>query len=128
MHNLNIRIILIIHLIFPHIGGIFPTWCFEVVDHFILGCDDVMFKKTSSLQLELCNLWMLGHPQYNNNIISEICITYAVALIDKRGTLFQKKSKPDRVCTVCVLCRQKGRERGERNARPGLWTCPLTLL
>lgn len=103
MHNLNIRIILIIHLIFPHIDGIFPTSCFEVVDHFILGCDDVMFKKTSSLQLELCNLWMLGHPQYTNNIISEICITYAVAVIDKsQGTLFQKKSKPDRVCIV--LC------------------------
>ena len=83
MHNLNIRIILIIHLIFPHIDGIFPTSCFEVVDHFILGCDDVMFKKTSSLQLELCNLLMLGHPQYTNNIISEICITYAVAVIDK---------------------------------------------
>ena len=103
MHNLNIRIILIIHLIFPHIDGIFPTSCFEVVDHFILGCDDVMFKKTSSLQLELCNLWMLGHPQYTTILSQRSVSLMPSLLLTKAEVLFFKRRVSQIEFVLCIV-------------------------
>ena len=127
MHNLNIRIILIIHLIFPHIDGIFPTSCFEVVDHFILGCDDVMFKKTSSLQLELCNLWMLGHPQYTTILSQRSVSRMPSLLLTKAEVLFFKRRVSQIEFVLCINCvDKKGREMEEKET-PLDFGLPLEL-